>query len=402
MKTGFSWQNSIELEIDKNGKTNKVKARTVLKCLKFAKDKDIAKFYINEDDDFEESISSLYQFLENKYGTSKPFYYISWDKNKIHQYFIDHFSNKKFVDRPSNDDWWDDVTQFFMDKLHYRTEREEVIKKDNSGQNSLNNLKEIKNQKFEIKINSSSKKLTLPSKKEWELLNNDWKKEQIKESNSSIEDFLSKHKVFKNQKLHQHQKVRKMFSLPIITGQGYTLQKRKSWNEKDIFQIWSDSDSRTDGNKFSNLASNKSNLKEVVNKSFISEKQFKLSLKPKDFFLKTDDYKKINPNQWYKISIPQELKEYIKNLEYQLDDVTRPQIRIIPSKKLSDQFISAIAENPLTKPRNKENLDKLKESSQPIEYKGSGLSEKVKQALIEAIKTTNRVSHIVKKDENSF
>ena len=222
----------------------------------------------------------------------------------------------------------------------------------------------------------------------------------------NLRDFLEKHSIFnsknrdKNNAQNKHQKVRKMFSLPVVTGEGYTLQKRKSWNKQDVFQIWSDSDSRTDGNKFSNLASNQSNLKEIVNKSFISEKQFKLSLKHNDFFLKTDDYKKINPNQWYKTSIPQELKEYMKSLEYQLDNVTRPQIRIIPSKELSDQFISAIAENPLTKPKNKEKLNELKESSQPLEYTGSGLSEKVKQALIEAI--TNRVSKIVKKDENSF
>ena len=103
--------------------------QAILDSLKFAKDPNIAEFNVNEDDEVIDNINNLYQYLKKQFGVSKHFYYISWDKQKIHQYLIDRFSNKKFVDRSSNDDWWDDVTQFFMDKLHYRTERKEVIAK---------------------------------------------------------------------------------------------------------------------------------------------------------------------------------------------------------------------------------------------------------------------------------
>ena len=136
IKVGFDWENSVDL--------NDTNRAIILTCLQFAKNEDIAKFYVNEDDEVKENINSLCEFLENQFGKSKPFYYISWNKQRIHQYFIENFSNAQFVKRLSNDIWWDNVTQFFMEKLHYRTERKEVIEKDNNYKNSLDKLKRIK------------------------------------------------------------------------------------------------------------------------------------------------------------------------------------------------------------------------------------------------------------------
>ncbi|MDE4953504.1 hypothetical protein NAI68_13255, partial [Francisella tularensis subsp. holarctica] len=44
-----------------------------------------------------------------------------------------------------------------------------------------------------------------------------------------------------------HKKFRKDYSLPISTNEGKYLVKRKTWDNKFIYQILNDSDSRVDG-----------------------------------------------------------------------------------------------------------------------------------------------------------
>ncbi len=182
-----------------------------------------------------------------------------------------------------------------------------------------------------------------------------------------------------------------MFSLPVPTKGGHTLQKRTSWNKKPIYQIWSDSNSKKDGNKFSSFAINrtKGELKKVINKPFRSKKQFKLNLNTKDtkdFFLEKDHIKHI-PDSWININLDdhKELKSFVKKLEYQIDNVTRPKIKLTPIDQLNDESIQVIQNDPLTKARTTSDLDKLKEINQPIEYIGSSLNEKVKQALLQAV-----------------
>ncbi len=397
IKVGFDWQNSIDLKINeilknKNSKKKSINIKPILNCLKLAKSKDIAKFYINEDDELEENINRLYQLLENKYGKSKSFYYISWDKYKIHNYFIENFSNTKFVNRESNV-WWDDTTQFFMNKLHYRTERKNIL--DNKENKKKNDLFPFFQGDKQCEIKTKIGKLKLPTLKDWKRLKTDWincKKENISEE---LKSFIEKHLIFKNQKYYQHQKTRKVFSLPVVTKEGNTLQKRTSWNKEKIFQIWSDSESREDNNKFSRLVFNRftEELKEVVNKPFISKKQFKLDLKSEKFILKQDSYQKFNPNHWYEIIVPENLRECIERLEYQIDNVTRPKIKLTPKKELSTKDINKIKSESLTKAKDNnevKKLDKLKESSRSIEYTGSGFNKDVRVKLIEAIRNQNK------------
>ena len=260
------------------------------------------------------------------------------------------------------------------------------MQKDKNGKNLLNKLKELKDEEFEIKING--KTLILPSKKEWEQLKEDWKEKKNSNPDLDLKDFLEEYSIFKNQKCHQHQKVRKMFSLPIVTSEGHTLQKEGLGINKIFFRYGVMLTHVKIIISFSRLTLNQSGLREVVNKPFTSEKQFKLKIDHRKFFLKTDEYREFNPNQWYKINVPENLKECIEKLEYQIDNATRPKIKLTPKKQLSQEYIDKIQEEALTKPKdNKETqkLDKLKESCQSIEYTGSGFNKEVTEKLLKAL-----------------
>ena len=399
LRLGFDWSNSVELTFnglmekeESNKKASKAKKKginesMILECLKFAHNNSLDQ-NINI-----KSLDHLYEVLEKQCGASQSYYFIRWDKSKLHKYFIEHFSNAQFV-KCDGPEWWDEITKFFMD-IHYRTERKSVIEKNSK-------LQSIKKEAFEIKI--EKKTLTLPVEKQWDRLHKDWKEKRNQNPKLSLKDFLKDHLIFKNQKYHQHQKVRKMFSLPVPTKGGHTLQKRTSWNKKPIYQIWSDSNSKKDGNKFSSFAINrtKGELKKVINKPFRSKKQFKLNLNTKDtkdFFLEKDHIKHI-PDSWININLDdhKELKSFVKKLEYQIDDVTRPKIKLTfissLTKENKNKLLKAIRGNPLTQPRDdkKENSkdvqklrDGLAKNNQPIEYTGSSLNKEVKRVLLQAV-----------------
>ena len=363
IKIGFDWDNSIEWKEDNE---------KVLPFLKFSKN-DLFSKNGNVCD-----IESLYLLLQKEYG-QLSFYHINWNKRKIHEYFISNFSSDHFLNH-NKEKWGDNVVRFFC-SIRYITNRKTVDLAE------IN--KEVdKSKNFEITVdlgNKNKSKIIHPVKKTWEQLKDDWGDESKRNHNSDKLSFLKDHKIFKVSGVFQkHKKTRKEISLPVVVREGDFLQKRISWDKKYIYQIYNDSDSRDDGNKFSNYAIDKSKnqLKEVINKPFRSRKQFKLKeLKPSDFFLKNEEHERIDPCRWIEVEISDGLKKYIKKLEYKVDQVSRPKIKLTLAENPPSDFKDEIRKDSLTKPR-KNNPDFTEI------YTGSYLNDKIEKAILKSLKNS--------------
>ena len=86
-------------------------------------------------------------------------------------------------------------------------------------------------------------KIVAPFKKDWLRL----QKVVSNSESENLDAILINH--FKSKQNTKHQRVRKVYSLPIITGQGKLLFARKSWDNNRTLQILNDSDSRKIDNK---------------------------------------------------------------------------------------------------------------------------------------------------------
>ena len=361
MRFGFSWDQGVEYK-DKKG--------VVLRALSFSKKLNNIK-----------SLEELYVSLEKKYETTNGFYYIDWDKRKIHEYFVRNFSNSHLFQRTTNK-WLDDVGKLFMN-IHYRTQRlsvAEVLEKKQEKKKEKTD--EEKTCKTEITI--LKKSMPLPVEKDWNEIKEKWNKEKSNDPNKNVYQFLEDYPLFKQVNYGQlkshHQKARKIFSLPSVAGKGAILHERISWNKNNIYQIWDDSDSRKDENKFSSLVIINGELKGLVTPSFRSKKQFKLSVKEKDFPLSTGNHnlEKIPPSKWYPYDLNsckdgKKLTKYLKKLEYQFPNVSVPKIKLTPFGKIDEQEITEITDNALL-PKPKDNKEAKKQNELKngvqIEYRG--------------------------------
>ena len=193
-----------------------------------------------------------------------------------------------------------------------------------------------------------------------------------------------------------HEKVRKVFSLPIKTGEGKILLKRKSWNGKDIFQIVNDSDSRTvDTKVFIPVFVKKERcIGRLISESAKSKRLFLLSDKVYCDQL-NDDIAEINPREWHLIELNDELHKLgIGKFEYRIDNNTRPQVRLVFNKKPTQEKIETILGHSLLIPNDrnslKTRLQEVTEESGIIEYTGSGFSENIKQELLPVLEAYYR------------
>ena len=361
VKAGFSWGNSVKINI-----TKKIESKiesNIFNLLKFAKNESISKW-----DGTNKTLEDLSDWFSKKIVCSGfEIFYIDWDKTKIQKHLVDEFSNEHISGGTT---WSEEI--IFLRKLSYRTKKQEIKKAQDVGKTETKKY-------FDIRLFKGT--VELPAKTEWQRLSKEWREFD----SDDFFEFLNKH--FKQKKNNQHRKVRKVFSLPVVDTGGHFIQKRKSWNEKNIYQIVADSESRKDGNKFSRLVMMPDGeLKEVINKPFISKNIFKLKRETLEI---NENYCNINPYKWYEISQEDNVfPSGVNKIEYCIDNTTRPQIRIYLAENFTKCSIDDILQNSLTKPReNKELKEKLNSDDAPLflEYKASGFNQKIKAALLAAM-----------------
>ena len=141
--------------------------------------------------------------------------------------------------------------------------------------------------------------------------------------------------------------------MPIKTGQGKFLIKRKSWNGKEVFQIVNDSDSgKINAKSFIPVfvKSNRS-IGKLLSKSACSSNLF--LLKEEKYYLnESADVKIIDPKKWIEVGLEEGLKVLgVGRLEYRIADNTRPNIRLVLGKELELKNINKILNHELLKPR---------------------------------------------------
>ncbi|MYH03091.1 MAG: hypothetical protein F4142_11130 [Nitrospira sp. SB0675_bin_23] len=176
--------------------------------------------------------------------------------------------------------------------------------------------------------------------------------------------------------------------MPIKTGEGKILLKRRSWNGEDIFQIVNDSDSRTvDAKIFIPIfVESKGSIAKLLSESARSKKLFLLD-EAEYYDRINDDITEIDPTGWHPIELDDRLSSLgIAGLEYRIDNNTRPQVRLTFNKRLEQEKIETILGHPLLKPKEKERLktqlQEVTEEDKIIEYTGSGFQQGIKQKLL--------------------
>lgn len=380
IKAGFSWDNSAEIwRGDKPRKGGQLR-KTLPKIMRFTKKPEPDSGYDGL------PLEKICETLLKNLPPGKIAARIVWDKEKIHQYLVDEFSNRSLAEGQK----WDDNVRFF-DRIHYRTERKRIdcdgkeitvkVKSDNKDI-ILDDF--LQNEgAWEVKLDG--KAIILPAMKDWERLRDEWKKRNGKDASG----FLREH--FGIKKVHSHQRVRKQYSLPVITGQGKILHRGQSWNGKPVYQLLDDSDSRKDGNKPMRMVlSSGGELKNAMNSAFASGNQFKVT-EDKNMVSRGAAFDEIDTGIWHDITEAGDCQwpDCISCVCVKVgDDRDKPKIKI----RLSDNYnpsrdMSAIANFDLLKAKNQKQLkDWLKQENREDagmvrEYASSG-SAALKRQLV--------------------
>ncbi len=314
------------------------------------------------------------QFKEAGVKSKKDYFYVSLSVNAIHSYYIENYNTAKGYKK------YPEEMKFLRETLAYRTEKKQI---ENLEDAKLI-LNKLSNFQANSKLNGKTYKITLPVKKEWENLVNKWRESE------QDDDFLRK--FFEgSQKKQPHEKVRKVFSLPVKTREGKMLVKRKSWDGEDIFQIVNDSDSREVSLKpfipvylkrERRLAKRLSNLAFSKNIFLLKHEEYLYQL--------NDDIVEIDPNIWFCIEPDKKLIDLgVDRLEYRIDNNTRPQVRVSFNKKPKSEDIKEILACPLLRARSKDALEKWltteADKGKSIEYKGNDLQNVVRKKLIPSL-----------------
>lgn len=363
VKAGFSWENSKEIE-----KRKIANESNILNILQFAKNIDIAQWETQP-----KTLIELHaRFNKKQQQGDYAVFYISFDKEKIQKHLVKHFSNQ---DIATGKKWSDAVV--LLDSLSYSTKKETITE--------YKDIVTTLNKQDNFKI--ATLNIEIPAKLEWQNLSSEWQKSKLEEKEFS--NFLKEHFLKQNTQQNTHKKVRKVFSLPVIDSGGHFLQKRNAWNGNTIYQIISDSDSRKDGNKFSrHVISHDGTLKEKINKPFVSKNIFKL--KATKELITTGSYTEINPNKWIAIENENNFPSKVTKIEYCIDNVSRPQIRIdLADNPLSAEDIEEILNNPLTKAKKSKTIKEKLQSADldwTKEYTASGFNKDIKKSLLQAMK----------------
>ncbi len=348
-RAGFTWKNSFKFE----SKDNQNLQKLLPLCAHLPSGIEIAALY--------DKLAILPKFKEQLHRHG--YYYLCVDKQKLHDFWLrgrddtGAFSDKEFFG-------------FCWSTIGYRTENKPIARPKD--------LVDIlqKDAKFKVGKNEC---VELPVKKEWQRCLTAWQ-------NSGKDDkeflcFLQEYfKAAPNHK-HAHQKTRNVYSLPVKTGEGKLLLRRRNWNGKHTDQIINDSDSRSVDNKPC-LPVRTSEYKKAERLAWWA--QTKNTVK-----LSTDTYhngEHINSERWYPIEC-QDFPTGVKGIEYRVDDCTRPSIRLVLERSKAI-VADGILKHPLCKAKEKSKAKSLIEGSTgtDVEYKASGYNREITSALQESLR----------------
>ena len=351
VRIGFNWDNSYELKDNRNSREK----------LYFALQFNLQgrRLELPKAPSFQELKSCL---IRNGFRSNAGYFCIPLNVQAIHDYYVKTYNTSKGYKK------WDDNTKF-LHSLSYRTEKRKIT--------TLEEAKEVLNNTKNFQIH---KHITLPAREEWKRLIDVWEKTQL-EDNVFLKCFF---KVPETKS--PHEKVRKVFSLPVKSGQGKFLIKRNSWDGNSIFQVVNDSDSRkVDAKAFVPVfIKSKNQIGELLSGSACSKRLFRLVDEEYQDQI-SSEISEIDPCRWFPVTVPDELCKFVNKIEYRIDNNTRPQIRFTPSNKLSSEQIDVILGNSLLKPRDKQALktqiQEVDGQGGPIEYTGTGLNKEIKKLL---------------------
>ena len=302
-KRGFEWEeNSVTLDGDE-----RKGLLSILHLFRGMGDLANGTTYASIDDLFaamEKTSVFSRQLLSNGWA------YLSIDKRKLHEYWIDGYNTK---DGKSFNQF--DGRKFVFKKLCYRTKKKRITKPEDIDDclNSSSN--------FELGKADSGNPLTIWAKTEWESLQEAWQ-------NSDGEDFdvFLRNYFLKDGKVHSHQKARKTFSLPVIVKDTKFLIRRKSWNGQHIYQVINDADHQKGHNSpLVPVRAEDGSIGKRLAQWARSENIVKFSA---DGISEGDD---IDPNKWWKV-VPDKksvrLPEGIAAIWYQIGNITSPTIAV--------------------------------------------------------------------------
>ena len=358
VRLGFDWENSCT-----GIKDNEQNRKNIYFALSFnAKLKDLN---LTEQDPFTVLAKHL---QERNIPATNIYFYISLSVRAIHTYYIEHYNTALGYKKH------DDKT-IFLRSLAYRTKKERIDTLD-----SAQSIVAEKDKNFQISITIKRHKLILPVKREWEQLVKAW--EKYKDDPNFLKEY------FKNNSSQNHEKIRQHYSLPIQTGQGQLLIRRRSWNGKDIYQIHDDSDSRSMGTKkclpaFVRDKNNKKVIGELLSNSAKSKNIFILENKPY-FNEENENVRAIDPRHWYPIDMPEDLTQLgITQICICVEDNTRPLIRLTLARQLSEQEIDILSSNSGEKKNDKagNKLRQHKISNESIKLLSPRDSKQLKEKL---------------------
>lgn len=364
VRIGFNWTNSFEL---RDSKANRKKLYFVFQFNQ--KTKSLA---LHEDDSF---VGLKSQLIQIGFKSNKNYFHISLNLQLVHSYCIENYNTAKGCQTYS------DGMKFLREKLSYRTEKKQI--------ETLDDAKKILNTAKKFQLSREQSNLILPVKCEWSRLVDKWAKSQNKDDSKFLKDY------FNTRDRQTHQRHRQVYSLPIKSDQGHILIKRNSWNNKPIYQIVNDSDSRKiDAKAFTPVCNRNGEIGKLLSESANSRNIYLLN-STKYYSELSRDVKIIEPERWYEVELKDSLKKIgISVLKYRIDNNSRPRVRIEFNKPPKEKKIDKLFNEPLLKPKPEEKekvkqelRNKLKrgEESLFVEYTGAGFSSQIKSLLTKAL-----------------
>lgn len=359
IRVGFNWKNeknSYEFKIDEKLLNN------IVYCTRF----------INSDikTDKIESLNALRTLLiDNNISSTTEYIYLSLDKRKVHQYFVQNYNTSLGYKILSPQD------KFIRD-LAYRLIRKNIKNFPNKKDNNEDNDNEIKKNEIKKLVTFKGKKIELPLSKDW--------------NNIRINEKFSFNSTPKN-----HLKCRVEKSLPLKAREGKILLKRKDWRGGEIFQVVDNADSKSMQMFLPAYHKEKQTMVKAIAKIFVSKNIF--ILKNEEYFTASENVILIDKNRWFDIGIQNNHLEQsnIIKMAYRVDDLTRPSIRlVVKDEKYIEELINNVDYLKINNTQKKDDgktykqvqLQKSCKKGFLIEYKGKSYTNKMKNLLNESLK----------------
>ncbi len=398
VKFGFDWKNSWE----PNKKYQK-KLSCLLPFLLNLNSQTKAIDFKKEEFSLESLCEKLKRiFLKN----SNEYFYIPIQTRLVHEFYI-----KKYNTAQGYKEF--DLRRELLSEIAYRTEKKEIKKLESKKKEKKNiGAEDVSKQSFNLKNG-----VTLPVQKEWKRLVKEWKSDRNKFSEQAEEktkdrkkqretnrdeEFIRGFFKKKEQRKELHEKVRKVFSLPVKTSQGKILVARRSWQNNKTYQVINDSDPRKKEPKpfMPALIKNKKgewSFGRLISSSFVSKNT--CHIKNEEFHQKEGKTKEgetvraINPKKWYSIDVEKNLRQQgVKKIEYSAPNVTAYKVRL-DFKEPQKVNIEELLKEDLIKPEKKESLIKDFEEKRPSSLgpytskeRFDSKNGKIKEKLIPIIK----------------